>query len=90
LCSLDKQEPNAALALARWAELQGVDDKKRRAEHRFRRRAFERARDRALQALAMRLRPWMLARPRPVAAERRRVRRSPPTTRRLARGSSRR
>ena len=61
LCSADKQEPDAALALARWEELQRVGDRDR-TERRFRRRAFERARDRALQAIAMRIKPWMLSR----------------------------
>ena len=61
LCSADKQEPDAAIALARWEELQGVDEYDR-GERRFRRRAFERARDRALRAFAMRLKPWMLTR----------------------------
>ena len=61
LCSADKQEPDAALALARWKDLQRVADRDR-TERRFRRRAFERARDRALQAIAMRIKPWMLSR----------------------------
>src|SRR5579884_3800191 len=63
LCSADKHEPDAALALARWEDLQRTAAEDRR-ERRFRRRAFERARDRALQAFAMRLRPSMLARTR--------------------------
>jgi hypothetical protein len=63
LCGVDKHEPDAALALARWEELQHTAAQERR-ERRFRRRAFERARDRALQALAMRIRPGMLRRPR--------------------------
>jgi hypothetical protein len=74
LCSLEKQEPDAALALARWEEFQQVDAQER-AERRFRRRAFERARDRAVAALAMRLGTRLIARgshPRP---ERLRVRR---------------
>lgn len=86
LCSLDKLEPEAALALARWEELQRVNEQDHRAEHRFRRRAFERARDQALQALAMRVRPWMLARARPIAADEPRVRRSRRSGRQLARG----
>jgi hypothetical protein len=67
LCSVDKQEPDAALALARWEELQRTAAEERR-ERRFRRRAFERARDRALQALAMRIRPSMLSRRRSLAS----------------------
>lgn len=74
LCSVDKQEPDAALALARWEELQRTAAEDRR-ERRFRRRAFERARDRALQALAMRLKPGMLARHRRPAAGAGQVRR---------------
>jgi hypothetical protein len=61
LCSADRQEPDAALALARWEELQRVADDDR-TQRRFRRRAFERARDRALQTIAMRIKPWMLSR----------------------------
>lgn len=84
LCSLDAQEPDAAMALARWEELQrvGSDD---RGERRFRRRAFERARDRALQALAMRLRPWMLTRN--ATGDTGRVRRPVRRSRRLTRGA---
>ena len=58
-----------AMALARWQELQEVGSQDR-GERRFRRRAFERARDRALQALAMRLKPWMLTRNAPGDAAR--------------------
>jgi hypothetical protein len=48
-------ERDAAVALARWAALQHAADGQRNdRERRFRRRAFERARDRALIALAMR------------------------------------
>lgn len=86
LCRLDKQQPDAARALARWEELQRLDADDRSAERRFRRRAFERARDRALQALAMRLRPWMLTRSRRVAAGQPRVRRATRQRRRIARG----
>jgi hypothetical protein len=61
LCSaVADQEEDAALALMRWEELQRVAERERGRERRFRRRAFERARDRALQALAMRLRPSVL------------------------------
>jgi hypothetical protein len=85
LCSLDKQEPDAAMALARWEELQEVDSQDR-GERRFRRRAFERARDRALQALAMRVKPWMLAKSGPL--DRARVRRRVQRRRRLTRGAT--
>src|SRR5690242_1586833 len=62
LCSAAaEREADAALALARWEELQQVADQDRSSERRFRRRAFERARDRALQALAMQLKPAMLS-----------------------------
>jgi hypothetical protein len=67
LCSVEKHEPDAALALARWEELQRTAAEER-GERRFRRRAFERARDRALQALAMSLRPGMLRTRRPAAS----------------------
>jgi hypothetical protein len=56
-----EQESDAALALARWDELQQAAKEERGGERRFRRRAFERARDRTLQALAMRIRPSMLS-----------------------------
>lgn len=59
LCSIEKHEPDAALALSRWEELQRIASD-RHSQRRFRRRAYERARDRALRALAMRIRPWML------------------------------
>lgn len=87
LCSVDKQEPDAALALARWEELQKVADRDR-TERRFRRRAFERARDRALRALAMRIKPWMLSRSASPAAGRRRVRQGAGRRRRFARGAT--
>jgi hypothetical protein len=85
LCSLDKQEPDAAMALARWEELQEVASEDR-GERRFRRRAFERARDRALQALAMRLKPWMLTRTDPGGTAR--VRRPVRRRSRLPRGAT--
>ena len=84
LCSVDKQEPDAALALARWEELQEVTPEER-GEHRFRRRAFERARDRALQALAMRLKPSMIARNTNSAGDAPRVRQPVRRSRRFAR-----
>src|SRR5947199_9968292 len=46
------EEPKAQLALQRWAELERVRDE-RKATRRFRRRAYARARERALVALAM-------------------------------------
>lgn len=88
LCSLeDKHEPDAALALARWEELQRLDPHENGAERRFRRRAFERARDRALQGLAMRLRPWMLGKGRPLESERSQARRRPRRRQRLVSGT---
>src|SRR5947207_14715290 len=65
-CALDLcraaagHERDAALALAYWCELQSLPERGAGPERRFRRRAFERARDRALRALAMRLDPAML------------------------------
>lgn len=49
-----EREPEAALALARWRELeQASDPSHTRADRRFRRRAYERAREAALVALLM-------------------------------------
>lgn len=87
LCSADKQEPDAALALARWEELQRVAEADR-SERRFRRRAFERARDRALQAIAMRVKPWMLNRSFRAGVEGGRIRQPAKRRRRLARGAT--
>ena len=87
LCSVDKQEPDAALALARWEELQRVDVHDR-TQRRFRRRAFERARDRALRALAMRVKPWMLSRTSAATSGSGRVRQRARRKRRLARGAT--
>lgn len=87
LCSVDKQEPDAALALARWEELQQVAEQDRR-ERRFRRRAFERARDRALQALAMRVKPYMLSKRGAATDEATRVRRPMRRRPRLSRGAT--
>jgi hypothetical protein len=87
LCSVDKQEPDAALALARWEELQQVAERDR-SERRFRRRAFERSRDRALQALAMRVKPWMLTRGAMGTDERPRVRRPARRRPRMSRGAT--
>jgi hypothetical protein len=69
---MEKQEPDAALALARWEKLRQATDGER-AERRFRRRAYQRARDRALQALAMRLTPWMLTRQRAIGSGQRAI-----------------
>jgi hypothetical protein len=52
LCrAVASEEPDAALAVARWQEPEASRDGD--GERRFRRRAFERARDQALIALAM-------------------------------------
>jgi hypothetical protein len=49
-----QKEEDAALALERWGALEAASEKSSRdGERRFRRRAFERARDRALISLAM-------------------------------------
>jgi hypothetical protein len=60
-CALDllraaaPHEPDAAAALARWAILERACQRRRGGgERRFRRRAFERVRDEALVAMAMR------------------------------------
>lgn len=75
LCSaVAEHEADAAVALTRWEELQRVAEQEHGRERRFRRRAFERARDRALQTLAMRLKPSMLKK-RPEAPRSVRVRR---------------
>jgi hypothetical protein len=57
LCrAAEVDEREAAVALARWAALKRACEGSRSSdrERRFRRRAFERSRDRALVALAMR------------------------------------
>src|SRR5258705_9327664 len=85
-CALDlcraaaEQERDAALALAYWNELERLPEQGAGSERRFRRRAFERARDRALRALAMRLDPAMLTRKHAVQTAH--VRRRQPVTRR--------
>ncbi|HLY47656.1 MAG TPA: hypothetical protein VKR21_00535 [Solirubrobacteraceae bacterium] len=85
LCQIVAEEENdAALALSRWEELQRADEGETGGRRRFRRRAFERARDRALQALAMRLTPATLRRP--SAARAPRVRRPRTRGQRLASG----
>lgn len=61
-----KEEDDAALAIARWKALEAASE--RDGERRFRRRAFERARDRALIALAMRPGLWLAARRAPLTA----------------------
>jgi hypothetical protein len=71
------EEADAALALSRWDELQRGAEQQPRAERRFRRRAFERARDRALRALAMRVKPSTLARKLTTRAGGARVRQPP-------------
>jgi hypothetical protein len=63
-----QQEEHAALALSRWGAFESAADENcGDGERRFRRRAFERARDRALIALAMTRGPWM-ARGAPIAS----------------------
>ena len=52
------QEHDAALALTRWRDLErAVAEERSDAERRFRRRAYQRSRDRALIGLAMRADP---------------------------------
>jgi hypothetical protein len=76
-----QQERDAALALDRWGALEEASEQKCDAgERRFRRRAFERARDQALITLAMKPRLWTARRAvvtsaTPKAAPRRRSRR---------------
>jgi hypothetical protein len=61
-------EDDAAVALARWSALEAASEENcGDGERRFRRRAFERARDKALIALAM-TRARVRGRPRPLAA----------------------
>ncbi len=59
------EEGDAALAIDRWQALEEASEGD--GERRFRRRAFERARDQALIALAMRAGPWIAARRAPLA-----------------------
>ena len=68
LCALDlcrvaaAENRDAALAIARWAEFEKAREHDRSNRgRRFRRRVFERARDRALLALALRREPMTLA-----------------------------
>ena len=61
LCSAAaEEEPAAAVALDRWQEFQQAVKAHRDRERRFRRRVFERSRDRALAAIAMRIAPLAL------------------------------
>jgi hypothetical protein len=60
------EEDDAALALARWDDLEASADGD--GQRRFRRRAFERARDRALISLAMKPGLWLAAQRAPIAA----------------------
>jgi hypothetical protein len=55
-------EPAAALALTRWELFEGACEHQSGspAEQRFRRRAYERIRDRALVAIAMRSARWLI------------------------------
>jgi hypothetical protein len=59
LCRAAAGEEEAALALDRWGAFENCRDRERR----FRRRAFERARDRALITLAMTRGPRMARAP---------------------------
>jgi hypothetical protein len=53
-------EPAAALAVARWDAFEdALDHPLSNAQQRFRRRAYERARDRALVAITMRSASWL-------------------------------
>jgi hypothetical protein len=61
-----EQEDDAALALARWQSLEASAEGD--GERRFRRRAFERARDQALIALAMKPGLWSAVRHAPLKA----------------------
>jgi len=55
LCRAAQEEPEAARAAQRWEEWQGLGGRPRGSgERRFRRRAYERARENALAALLMR------------------------------------
>jgi len=55
LCRAAQEEPEAALAAQRWEEWQGLRRRaSSRGERRFRRRAYERAREDALAVLLMR------------------------------------
>ncbi len=59
-----REEADAAIALSRWGDFEAASEQ---GERRFRRRAFVRARDRALITLAMTRGAWM-ARGAPMAA----------------------
>jgi hypothetical protein len=83
LCRAAADEDDAALALDRWGAFENCGD----GERRFRRRAFERARDRALITLAMTRGPWM-ARGAPMASAVKKASKRP-RTRALARRSPR-
>ncbi len=61
-----EQERDAALALDRWESLEASAEGD--GERRFRRRAFERARDQALIALAMKPGLWLALRRAPLKA----------------------
>ena len=61
-----EQEDDAALALDRWQALEASSEGD--GERRFRRRAFERARNQALIALAMKPGLWLAARRAPLQA----------------------
>jgi hypothetical protein len=78
LCRAAAQdEEDAALALSRWGDFEAAGEQ---GERRFRRRAFERARDRALIGLAMTRGPWM-APGAPIAAAMKKASQRPRTRR---------
>ncbi len=75
-------EQDAAVALSRWGALEAATQGEcGDGERRFRRRAFERARDRALIAVAMTRGPWM-ARGAPIASKMKKGSRRPSQRRR--------
>ncbi len=75
MCRANADElPDAALAVKRWEEFERAWERSRSdREPRFRRRAYERARDRALIALAMQADGSAPRRPRRADAARARV-----------------
>jgi hypothetical protein len=77
LCRAAHEEPEAALATQRWEEWQRLRPRASgRGERRFRRRAYERARENALAVLLMR-----------AQAARGAPRRGPQTSARMRRGT---
>ena len=81
LCrAAETEEQDAAVALDRWDALEAAPEGD--GERRFRRRAFERARDQALIALAMSPGLWLAGRRAPLGAG---VKSARPRTRRRGR-----